>query len=86
MSFWTAVVLMVALVAGARVLRARYEAQGTAPRIINNGDGEGDTRRLRADVQALKDRIAVLERLATDRNSSDSFNLDLEIEKLRDGR
>ena len=41
-------------------------------------DAEAD--RLRGEVLALKDRIAVLERIATDRSTM----LDREIEELRD--
>ena len=80
MSFWSAVVLMVLIVAGARVLRARYEAQGASPSLAR----DPYARRLRDDVQALKDRIAVLERLATE--DTNAIRLDLEIEKLRDIR
>ena len=78
MSFWTAVVIMVFLVMGARVMRARYDAQGAMPTLAR----DPDARRLREEVQALKDRIAVLERLATDDNGT--ARLDREIEKLRD--
>jgi hypothetical protein len=41
-----------------------------------------ENRQLKGEVQTLKERIAVLERLATDDNSS--ARLDREIEKLRD--
>lgn len=41
---------------------------------------DADTERLRAEVKALKDRVAVLERLATDGSSA----LEREFEKLRD--
>ena len=78
MSFWTAAVVIVFLVMGARVLRARYDAQSSTPSLAR----DPDARRLREEVQSLKDRIAVLERLATDTNTPNL--LDLEIEKLRD--
>jgi hypothetical protein len=80
MSFWTAVVMIVFLVMGARVLRARYEAQQATPTLAR----DPDARRLRDEVAQLKDRIAVLERLATDENNA--ARLDREIEKLRDNR
>ncbi len=80
MSFSAAAVLIVLVLAGARVLRARYEAQGAAPTIAR----DPDARRLRDEVNMLKDRIAVLERLATDDNNA--ARLDREIEKLRDNR
>lgn len=44
---------------------------------------DGEAQRLRDEVRTLKDRIAVLERLATEDDSSAS-RLDREIEKLRD--
>ncbi|OYY72314.1 hypothetical protein [Sphingomonas sp. 28-63-12] len=80
MSFWTAAVLITIIVMGTRVMRARYEAQGASPSLAT----DPDARRLRDEVQALKERIAVLERLATDDNNA--ARLDREIEKLRDNR
>ena len=44
---------------------------------------DADTQRQRDEIRALKERIAVLERLATDKEDS-SARLDREIEKLRD--
>ena len=59
------VVAIVAITAIASVIRARYGV---------------DTERLRAEVKALKERVAVLERLATDGSTA----LEREFEKLRD--
>ncbi|MBL9066069.1 MAG: hypothetical protein JNN10_07230 [Sphingopyxis sp.] len=42
----------------------------------------GETKALQAEIRALKDRIQVLERIATDNNRA--VTLDQEIEKLRD--
>ncbi len=42
----------------------------------------GETKALQAEIRALKDRIQVLERIATDHNRA--VTLDEEIEKLRD--
>jgi hypothetical protein len=78
------VVMIVAIVMVASILKARYRAQHG---IVEDGDGnprritDPDAARLRDEVKMLKDRIAVLERLATDNNSA--INLDREIEKLR---
>lgn len=80
MSFGATLAAIVFIVMAARVLRARYEAQGAAPTIAR----DPDARRLRDEVNMLKDRIAVLERLATDDNNA--ARLDREIEKLRDNR
>jgi len=42
----------------------------------------GETKALQAEIRALKDRIQVLERIATEHNRA--VSLDEEIEKLRD--
>ena len=51
----------------------------------NHGPHDGtmatENRQLREDIRGLKERIAVLERVITDTNTSS--NLDREIEKLR---
>ncbi|MBY8822894.1 DUF632 domain-containing protein [Sphingomonas colocasiae] len=74
------VVLIVAIVMIASVFRAKYRSGGKH----EHGNGmparDADSDRLRDEVKQLKERIAVLERLATDSTSS----LDREIEKLRD--
>lgn len=77
---YTMVVLIVLITAVASVLRARYG-------IRRDSDGNelplhdsAETERMREEMKVLKERIAVLERIATDKNHS----LDYEIEKLRD--
>jgi hypothetical protein len=74
------VVLIVAIVMVASVLRARFGHQrrgryegGEVPAVAENS-------RLKEEVQALRDRIAVLERITVEKESS----LEREIEKLRD--
>jgi len=73
------VVLIVAITAIASIFRAKYrvgkDAMGNE---VSLRDPDAD--RLRDEVKQLKERIAVLERLATD----DTSSLDREIEKLRD--
>jgi hypothetical protein len=74
------VVLIVAITAIAGIFRAKYGI-----RRDNKGnefsvkDPEAD--RMREEIRTLKERIAGLERLATDTNSAAA--LDREIEKLR---
>lgn len=75
------VVAIVAITAVASVIRAKYG-------VVRRHKGEDvltrapdpEAERLRAEVKALKDRVAVLERLATDGSTA----LEREFEKLRD--
>ncbi|MDY7098886.1 MAG: hypothetical protein SXU28_12170 [Pseudomonadota bacterium] len=95
MSFWTAMVIIVAIGVLGGVLRARYNAQAG---IVEDMHGNQtiappeDRNRIakdpeaQAEIAALKDRIAVLERIATDNNSSarrQSNDIAAEIEALR---
>jgi hypothetical protein len=74
------VVAIVAIGAGASVMRARYgvrkDRHGNEVPIH-----DPDTARLRDDLKVLKERVAVLERIATDNNRG--VALDREIEALR---
>jgi hypothetical protein len=74
------VVMIVAIVTVGRIIRSRYEVQGKSP--MADPVQTMEARRLRDEVTTLKERIAVLERLATDDNNA--VRLDREIEKLRD--
>ena len=72
-----AIIVVAVMVAG--VLRAKYShgrrgEHGAAP------EERAETLRLRDEVKQLKDRIHVLERIATDRENS----LAREIDELRD--
>ena len=80
------VVAIIAITAIASVVRAKYGVtSGCGSRRNRDGrlaqaappDDEAD--RLRAEVKALKERVAVLERLATDHTSA----LDREFERLK---
>ena len=79
------VVIIVAISAIASMYRAKYgiTRRGRGRNAVEEfvGRPDPDAERLREEVKMLKDRIAVLERLATDNNSA--VNLDREIEKLR---
>ncbi|HEY0314671.1 MAG TPA: hypothetical protein VGC28_00220 [Sphingomonas sp.] len=84
------VVVIVGMVLAARIYRdrcgagrqSRRERFDDMPRqrFAGTGNDDAENRRLREEVRALKDRIAVLERIATD----SSTHLDREIEALRD--
>ena len=65
-------IVIVVMISG--VLKARYKYS-----IRQQGDS-GEARRLREEIRTLKERIQVLERIATDKSSS----LEREIEQLRD--
>ena len=74
------VVLIVAITAAASIFRAKYGV-----RRDRHGNEiplhDPDTARLREEVKQLKERVAVLERLATDSSTA----LEREFEKLREG-
>ena len=89
---WTAIMVIsiVAISAVARVLRARYNAQHG---IVTDHKGRVQTivqqpadSELQREVETLRERIKVLERIATDANSLDarhSHSISAEIESLR---
>ena len=84
MVFWEAAIFIVAIVMIASVLKTRYRSMNG---IVADEDGnermavDPDAARLRDEMKGLKERIAVLERLATDENGPKA--LEREIEKLR---
>ena len=76
------VVLIVAITAIASIFRAKYG-------VVRNRKGDdrfrpaddAENQRLRDDLRALKERVAVLERIATENDRG--LTLDREIEALR---
>ena len=75
------VVLIVAIVMFASVLRARYGYHSRRNRGVEINPAEKvETLRLKDEVQQLKERIHVLERIATDKEDT----LSRQIEELRD--
>lgn len=78
------VVAIVAIVSIASIIRARYGLY-RGPRGHGRHDHhahavvDAETEQLRAEVRALKERVAVLERLATDSGTA----LEREFEKLK---
>lgn len=84
MSFWTAVVVIVAIIAVALMRIEKYRALGHRR---GRGDGPGGpsqrpSAELEHEVVELKKRLAVLERIATDDRQSRAIAQ--EIEALRD--
>jgi hypothetical protein len=79
------VVAIVAMVLGARIYRDRCgiptgKRRDRIDAMTPHPAEDAEARRLRDEVRSLKERIAVLERIATDHSAS----LDREIESLRD--
>jgi len=71
------VVLIIAIVTIGKVFSGRRRQGRDGSDVVAH---DPDAARLKDEIRQLKERIAVLERLATDGTSS----LDREIEKLRD--
>lgn len=72
------VVLIIAIITIGKVFSSRRAAKNAGTDIIQ---ADPDSARMREEVKMLKERIAVLERIATDNSSATA--LDREIEKLR---
>ena len=92
MDKWLVIMVLgsVAITSLARLLRAKHDAQhgivtdrkGRVQMVAQPADSE-----LQHEVETLRERIKVLERIATDANSSQgrhTNNLSAEIESLRD--
>lgn len=79
MNPFTMTVCIVLIVMVGKVLKARYDTMHQSPA---NPIDSVDTLRLRDEVQQMKQRIQVLERVITDNHKS--VDLDREIEQLRD--
>ena len=85
MSFWTAVVIIVAICAITSMVRSRHRI---SKRSEDQGMVEQSAREkaLQNEVEDLRERIKVLERIATDGNSLDAVEtkrIAAEIEALR---
>ena len=97
MSFWSAVVLIVLIGAVASVLRSRSNAaNGITEDMMGNQSithrpdptPQADEEAQR-EISALKERIAVLERIAYDKNTStarERERISAEIDALRDNQ
>jgi hypothetical protein len=74
------VIAIVAIVMIASVFRARYGVRRRGRHGPEESAAAAENLRLKEEVQALRDRMAVLERITVEKESS----LEREIEKLRD--
>ena len=76
MSHHIMIVLIVTVAVIGSVLRSRYKAQAAERKKM----ARPDTERLQQEVKALRERLATLERITIEKESS----LEREIEQLRD--
>ncbi len=79
------VIGIVLIVTIGSIVRAKYGARRDRhgnEYFVGNPGNDAETKALQAEIRSLKDRIQVLERIATDNNRA--VSLDQEIEKLRD--
>ncbi|ARU16229.1 hypothetical protein [Croceicoccus marinus] len=89
MSFWTAIILIVLIISVTQMIKGRRDARdglytdrsGTL-RPRPDGLSPEDEEQLRAEIAELKERVHVLERIATDERQK--LGLAEEIELLRD--
>jgi hypothetical protein len=84
MSFWTAVVIIVAIVTIAEVVKAKYRARHgiTLDEMGQEKPAQHVDAGLKREVEELRERIKVLERIATE--DTDLKRLSSEIESLRE--
>ena len=86
MSFWTAVVIIVAIGAITSMVRSRHRGSSRLRNVTEAGPSPRE-KELEIEVDSLRERIQVLERIATDGNSIDATEtkrIAAEIEALRD--
>ena len=84
MSFWTAIVLIVAIASFAEIIKSKHRAQHGVT--LDWKGGENQVERadsaLQHEVEQLRERVKVLERIATE--DRDTKQLAAEIERLRE--
>ena len=85
MSFWTAIVVIVAIIAVAEVLKAKHRARhGITTDVMGNEKpiAPPTNPALEREVEELRERVKVLERIATE--DRETKRLAAEIESLRE--
>lgn len=84
MSFWTAIVVIVAIIGLTEVLKAKHRARrGITTDIMGNETPlPREDAALKREVEELRERVKVLERIATE--DRDTKRLSAEIERLRE--
>ena len=90
MSFWTAIFMIVLVIAIAEVFKAKYRSEKGITRDYMGNEKFAETKddpAAQRELEDLRERIKVLERIATDGNSLDAKEtrrISAEIEALRD--
>lgn len=90
MNFWTAIFLIAVVCAVAEVFKARYRSEKGITRDFMGNETSGSPQvdeAAQRELEDLRERIKVLERIATDGNSLDTTEtkrIAAEIEALRD--
>jgi hypothetical protein len=84
MSFWTAIVIIVAMGIFADVIKSKNRARHGITTDVLGGEklAHADDQALKREVEELRERIKVLERIATD--DTGPKLLSAEIERLRE--
>jgi hypothetical protein len=84
MSFWTAIVIIVAIVAVAEVFKSKHRAKNGKTLDWMGGEKpiERNDPAQQREIEELRERIKVLERIATEDRETKA--LSAEIESLRD--
>lgn len=91
MTFWTAIVVIVAIGCFTELMKAKYRAQHgiTADKEGNEAAAARQDPALEREVTQLRERIRVLERIATESHTTaalETRRVSDEIEALRDQR
>lgn len=85
MSFWTAIVVICAIIAVAEVFKAKHRAQNGITHDPATGEDKllkQNEAALQREMEELRERVKVLERIATE--DRETKRLSAEIESLRD--
>lgn len=82
MNSWTALVVIVAIIAFANIRMTKYRHQGGGTGPVNQVEAPARELELERELAELRERLKVLERIATDDRQSRSIAA--EIESLRD--
>jgi len=86
-SFWSAIVLIVAILAFTEMVKSRHRSRAGITRDHLGSESITHNREAQREIEDLRERIKVLERIATEGNTLDAREtqrISAEIEALRD--